>query len=76
MDTPMNNGTHDMAHDRPHYEQLYTQLRERLVKLQSAPVPDLKAIDETIEALDQTQLALKAIDGAPGNRPSIDDAPR
>jgi hypothetical protein len=48
---------------------LYQRLRDKLVRLQSEPVPDMDAIDSVMAALDATQLALKADDGAPGNRP-------
>lgn len=52
----------------------YFQLREKLVTLHSATVPDAAAIDKVIQALEQAQLAYKATHGLFGNNP-IEDLP-
>jgi hypothetical protein len=52
----------------------YEILRTRLVALQSAPVPDMGAIDGVIEALSKAQMAYKATHGLIGNNAN-DDPP-
>ncbi len=44
-------------------------LHARLNELEAAPVRDVKAIDEVIEALAQEQRRLKTEDGQHGNNP-------
>lgn len=53
----------------------YEILRTRLVALQSAPVPDMGAIDAVIEALSKAQMAYKATHGLFGNNAN-DDPPQ
>jgi len=50
----------------------YGMLRTRLVALQSAPEPDMGAIDEVIDALSKAQMAYKATHGLFGNNASDD----
>ncbi len=52
----------------------YFRLRDTLVALQSASVPNTAAIDRVSRALEQAQLAYKASHGLFGNNP-IDDSP-
>ena len=47
----------------------YNALRSRLTQLQSAPKPDVAAIDDVIKQLADEQLHLKALDGQAGNNP-------
>lgn len=56
---------------REHYE----ILRNRLVALQSAPEPDMAAIDAVIGALSQAQMAYKASHGLIGNNADDDKHP-
>lgn len=48
---------------RAHYE----KLRDRLIALQSAPEPDMAAIDAVIRALEKAQMDYKATHGLYGN---------
>ena len=48
----------------------YAQLRARYTELRSAPVPDMRAIDEVVDRLAQMQLAFKASHGLTGNNPA------
>ncbi len=50
----------------------YEQLRNRLAQLNSAPVKDMRAIDEVISRLEKAQLAYKATFGLIGNNPNDD----
>ena len=56
---------------REHYE----ILRKRLITLQSAPEPDIAAIDAVIQALSQAQMAYKATHGLIGNNADDDKHP-
>jgi len=47
----------------------FHELHAKLTQLQSAPVPDLVAIDAVIDELAKEQLRLKAADGQAGNNP-------
>lgn len=47
----------------------YGDLKSRLIRLRSAPVLDMPAIDTVIDQLAQTQLAFKAAHGLVGNNP-------
>ncbi|MES2508966.1 MAG: hypothetical protein V4625_03510 [Pseudomonadota bacterium] len=49
----------------------YTGLRQTLVRLQAAPVPDQSAIDRVIDELEQVQLRIKNEQtGVRGNNPN------
>ena len=50
----------------------YEQLRTRLTQLNSAPVKDMRSIEEVISLLEKTQLAFKATFGLIGNNPHDD----
>ena len=50
----------------------YEQLRTRLAELNSAPVKDVRAIEEVVGLLEKTQLAFKATFGLFGNNPNDD----
>lgn len=50
----------------------YEQLRTRLAQLNSAPVKDMRAIEEVIGLLEKTQMAFKASFGLIGNNPHDD----
>jgi hypothetical protein len=52
----------------------YFRLRDTLVRLKSASVPNLAEIDTVIGELEQAQLAYKATHGVYGNNP-LADAP-
>ena len=56
---------------REHYE----ILRNRLIALQSAPEPDMAAIDAVIQALSKAQMAYKATHGLIGNNANDDKNP-
>jgi hypothetical protein len=56
---------------REHYE----ILRKRLITLQSAPEPDMAAIDGVIQALSKAQMAYKATHGLIGNNADDDKHP-
>ena len=47
----------------------YDRLRDRLVTLKSAAVPDFAAISAVVQALEKAQLAYKATHGLIGNNP-------
>jgi hypothetical protein len=47
----------------------YFELRDRLVRLQSADEPSMPAIDALIQELESAQLAYKASHGLIGNNP-------
>ena len=51
--------------DTTHFHELHA----RLTQLQSAPVPDMAAIDAVVDELAREQLRLKAADGQAGNNP-------
>jgi hypothetical protein len=53
----------------------YEILRNRLVALKSAAVPDMAAIDEVIGALSKAQMAYKASHGLIGNNADDDKHP-
>ena len=53
----------------------YEMLRNRLVALQSAPEPDMAAIDAVIQALSKAQIAYKATHGLIGNNADDDKHP-
>lgn len=67
------NGT-DSNQEQVTARKAYFQLRENLVKLQSAPLPDAAAIDHVVKALEQAQLNYKATHGLIGNNP-LGDSP-
>lgn len=48
----------------------YARLRNRLTELNSAPVKDMRGIDDVIDCLAKIQLALKATHGLNGNNPA------
>ena len=50
----------------------YVQLHTRLAQLNSAPVKDMRAIEEVISRLEKAQLAFKATFGLIGNNPNDD----
>ena len=56
---------------REHYE----ILRKRLITLQSAPEPDIAAIDAIIQAISKAQMAYKATHGLIGNNADDDKHP-
>lgn len=47
----------------------YERLRTRLAELNSAPVKDMRAIEEVIRLLEKAHLAVKATFGLIGNNP-------
>ena len=50
----------------------YFRLRENLVVLRAATVPNVAAIDQAIKALEQAQLNYKGTHGVIGNNPIED----
>lgn len=53
----------------------YEMLRNHLIALQSAPEPDMAAIDAVIQALSKAQIAYKATHGLIGNNANDDKNP-
>lgn len=66
---PMDN--HDL--EREAARQHYFGLRDKLVSLRTASIPDAAAIDAVVWELEQAQLAFKATYGLHGNNPVDDD---
>lgn len=62
--------------ERAGARQEYFRLRDKLVSLKSALVPNLAAIDSVIQELEQAQLAFKATYGLFGNNPLGDAEPQ
>lgn len=60
--------TLEQTNARTHYE----KLRDNLVMLQSAPEPDMAAIDSVIQALEKAQMVYKATHGLYGNNANDD----
>jgi hypothetical protein len=54
----------------------YFSLRDKLVSLNSAPVPNTAYIDAVIQDLEKAQLAYKASHGLIGNNPIGDQTPQ
>jgi hypothetical protein len=67
---PANDFTLEQVVAREHY----FRLRDKLVRLKSAPEPNMTEIDGVIGELEQAQLAYKATHGVFGNNPLVEAA--
>jgi hypothetical protein len=66
---PFDSHTSSVTEDAEHLAARYDELRQQLVRLQSAPVKDMAAIEMVMHLLDRTHMAYRAANGVVGSGP-------